>query len=290
MSLSVAIIGPGRVGRALGRRWVEGGVELLGFLGRDSSSAERATRFCSSGRVLADFSSLTSADAILVAVGDDQLAELATRAAAAPPRPGSLWFHCSGRFGLEVLAALSQRGAEVGALHPLCHIPDAENGYRLLPGRDAVVEGNAAILDDLARRAGLEPLHIAAGDRAVYHAACNLAANGLTALHDVACSLFLAHGGMDEASAQRLANGLMAAGLAACREHGAANALSGPVVRGDRETVNAHLSALVAVAPQTLATYLALMRHAVMLARTRGLSDTAARALHALLGKESASD
>ena len=289
MSLSVAIIGPGRVGRALGRRWVEGGVELLGFLGRDSSSAERATRFCSSGRVLADFTSLAPADAILVAVGDDQLAELATRAAAAPPRPGSLWFHCSGRFGLEVLAALSQRGAEVGALHPLCPIPDAENGYRLLPGRDAVVEGNAAILDDLARRAGLEPLHIAAGDRAVYHAACNLAANGLTALNDVACSLFLAHGGMNEATAQRLASGLMAAGLEACREHGAPAALSGPVLRGDRETVNAHLRALVAVAPQTLATYLALMHHAVMMARTQGLSETDARALQALLGKEAES-
>ena len=267
---------------------MEGGIELLGFLGRDASSAERATRFCGAGRVLQDFPSLAGADAVLVAVGDDQLAELAVRAAAAPPRAESLWFHCSGRFGLEVLAALSDRGAEVGALHPLCPIADAETGYRLLAGRDAVVEGRAPLLDDLARRAGLQPLHIAAGDRAVYHAACNLAANGLTALNDVARQLFLAHGGMDETTAQRLATGLMVAALAACRERGAAEALSGPVLRGDRETVSAHLRALVAVAPQTLATYLALMRHAVMLARTRGLSDTDARALQALLGKESA--
>ena len=173
--------------------------------------------------------------------------------------------------------------------HSIC--PDSARLPRIDDNQGYVhcfFEGNAPLLDDLARRAGLEPLHIEAGDRAVYHAACNLAANGLTALHDVACSLFLAHGGMDEATAQRLASGLMAAGLEACRERGAAEALSGPVLRGDRETVSAHLRALVAVAPQTLATYLALMRHAVMLARTRGLSDTDARALQALLEKESA--
>lgn len=288
MSLSLAIIGPGRVGCALGRRWVTGGVELLGFLGRDPAAAERACAFSGAGRPLDDMGSLAPADAVLISVGDDRLPELVAHAAAVPPRRGSLWFHCSGGHGVEVLSPLLAAGAEVGSLHPLCPVPDAETGFRLLQGRDAVVEGRSPLLDELARLAGLEPLHLPRGERAVYHAACNLAANGLTALADAAGRLFLAHGVPDRATARRLATGLMAASLEACRTLGPAEALSGPVLRGDTGTLRAHLRALQAVAPQTLPTYLSLMRHAVMLARIRGLGDEDLRAFEALLGEDPA--
>ena len=288
MALRLAIIGPGRVGRALGRRWAEGGIELLGFLGRDPSTATEASHFCGAGQVLGGLPSLAAADAVALCVQDDHLEELALRLARAGPRPGSLYLHCSGRFGLEVLAELSARGAQVGALHPLCPFPDAETGYQLLPGKTAVVEGDSPLLFDLARRAGLDPLAITTGERGVYHAACALAANGLTALNDVTRRLFLLHGGMDEAAARRLACELMGTALDACVQRGPQDALSGPVLRGDRETVQAHLGSLRAVAPQTLATYLALMRHAVDLARMRDLREADARALIDLFDAEAA--
>ncbi len=286
MSTHLAIIGPGRVGRALGRRWVEAGIELLGFLGRDARAADEAVRFCGAGRVLDNLAAVCEADTVVLSVGDDQLAAAASAAAAAGPRPGSLWLHCSGRFGLEVLGELEASGAELGSLHPLCPFPDAETGHGLLPGKTAVVEGQADLLVDLARQAGLKPLKITAGDRAVYHAGCVLAANGLTALNDLVKQLFQLHGGIDEAP--RLAVDLMAAALQACMDQGPVRALSGPVLRGDSHTVTSHLESLRAVAPHALATYLALMRHAVEMSRTRGLSDPDARALLDLLDAEAA--
>jgi hypothetical protein len=58
------------------------------------------------------------------------------------------------------------------------------------------------------------------------------------------------------------------------------------VLRGDRKTIAAHLESLRAVAPQTLPTYLALMRHVVGLARSRDLREADARALITLLDEE----
>lgn len=285
MASRLAIVGPGRVGCALGRRWAEGGIELLGFLGRDPESARQAVQFCGDGQVLTEPAELCQADAVVLAVPDDELPSLAASTAALGVKAETSWLHCSGRYGPEVLDPLAASGAAVGALHPLCPFPDAETGYRLLPGRIAVVQGDAPLLEVLARRAGLEPLRITAGDRVVYHAACALAAGGLTALTDVVRQLFGRHGGIDDRAAGRFSAELMGAALRAAAERGPVAALSGPVLRGDLQTVRAHLESIQAVAPDSLPTYVALMRHAVSLAEQRDLDAATAARFRSLLDR-----
>ncbi len=282
---SLAVIGPGRLGSALGRRLVDAGVELTGFVGRSEGSAERAVAFCGAGRVLgAD--ELGGAAAVLVGVGDDDLEPTVAALVAAGIRAatGALWLHASGYHDRAVLAPIADRTA---ILHPLCPIPDPATGYAALDGALISVDADPADapgLHDLARRARLQPLALAAGaDRTTYHAACALAANGATALHDLAAGLFAAV--FESADANRATSALMRQAVELSAQHGSRAALSGPVARGDRDVVAGHLDSLRD--PDARSVYAGLMRRAVDMAVNHGsLDPERAAELRALLERD----
>ena len=273
MSTSIAIIGPGRLGQALARLWCDAGHDLLGFLGRDAARAAAAVAFAGHGRPLVP-DDLPAAGVVVVTVPDRALAETVERLAVHTVA-GSLWLHSSGVHGLEPLAPLARRGAEIAAMHPLAPVPDPLAGLTTLPGRPALIEAAAEVVQDvvdLARDAGLEPIvATAAVDRARYHAACALAANGTTALGSVAARLIAGAAGLPAELADRVVGQLCAAAGRLVAERGAAEALSGPLLRGDVDVLAAHLEALRREATGDAADlYRDLTRSALPLAAARG--------------------
>lgn len=294
MVLRVAIVGPGRVGSALGRQLRGPRVELLGFVGRNEAAATRACAWAGQGRVL-HWADLRAAHVVIFAVGDADLATAVVAAvAASAQRSCALWLHTSGRFGLEVFrdaglhVETGQPQVRLGALHPVAPFPDAEQGFRNLPGAPGVWLGEARserLLVRLCHLLGLVPIQDRAGDRVLYHAACALAANGLTALRSQVDAVFAGAGGLDRADAARLADALMGSALRSCAALGPQSALSGPVLRGDAGTVVAHLRSLEASVPAVRATYVALMQAALALAVARGLPQAAADAVQNALSR-----
>lgn len=296
MPLRVAIVGPGRVGGAIARRLLAASspdlrreVEWLGFVGRDPQATAVAAAAAGGGTVLR-LPDLQAAHLVVFAVPDPALAEvLAAALEAGAARSCALWLHTSGRFGLEVFPAQAlAAGLRLGALHPATPIPAAASGAAALAGAPAVLlagPGAERLLTRFASLLGMQPLPITAGDRTAYHAACALAANGVTALRGLVDTVLAACGGVPAATAARLADHLMNAALAACREHGPSAALSGPVRRGDRDTVAAHLAALAARAPEALLAYRALMLAALPLAQAAGLPVATAAPLATLLAQ-----
>ncbi|MCB9887315.1 MAG: DUF2520 domain-containing protein [Planctomycetes bacterium] len=285
--LRVAIVGPGRVGRALGRRLAAAGVQLLGFVGRTQDSASAAVAFAGAGRVLAP-GDLVGAHVVVFSVGDaDLVTAIAAARAATGNRPCGLWLHTSGRFDLGVFDGVE--GIRRGALHPVLPFPSAEHGAAHLAGAPAVLMGeprSRRLLLRLAERLGMVPVWRDGGDPVLYHAGCALAANGLTALYDLVQRCLVAAGGLEEDGRRRVADSLLRAAAAACAESGPVAALSGPVRRGDAATVQAHRAALAAGAPAALPTYLALMRAALDLAIAAGLPGDRAAAVQGALGQE----
>jgi predicted short-subunit dehydrogenase-like oxidoreductase (DUF2520 family) len=204
-------------------------------------------------------------------------------------RACSLWLHTSGRYDLAVLEPLRAHSVRLGALHPVAPFPDAETGYRQLRGRPAVLLGDARAQRLLARLSallGMQALVSTGGDRLRYHAACALAANGLTALRAAVDRLLAASVTLDQDAARVLAHSLMESALLACQDRGPAQALSGPVVRGDAATVAAHRRALVGLGPGLDAVYVALMQEASLLAQHRGTNPAALAAVRAALDAE----
>ena len=291
MAIRVAILGPGRVGMALGRRLRESGVDVLGYLGRSDASAQRACDFAGAGRPLA-FADLQRAHVVLFAVSDPSLRDVVEKAVAgAEPRSCSLWLHTSARFDLSVFEPLERKGVRLGALHPVAPFPDAEQGYRGLAGKPAALIADPRarrLLTTLTQKLGMVPMWCQpGGSRALYHAACALAANGLTALRAAVDAAFAASGCLQPADASFAGDALMRAALDACKELGPTAALSGPVVRGDAETLRSHRAALRASAPELDPLYRALMAAAVPLANARGLSPRAEGEVRSALAGES---
>lgn len=285
MSDVVAVVGPGRMGLALGGALVQAGaVERLTFFGRtpeppphplfESDDVGYAMGY---GPVSDDTSIL------LIAVPDDTIHDVANqvaRAGASPPACVAL--HLSGALSTDVMAPLHTAGFTVGSLHPLQTVADPWSGAARLRGCAYAIAGEPGALT-AARRivAALDgqALVIPPALRPLYHAAAVFASNYvLVAAATVARTL--AEAGIPEEDAVAAALPLMRGTMDNLEQLGLGAALTGPVARGDVDTVRLHLSRL---SPRERNLYSALGMETVQLARAVGLDPDRAAALESLL-------
>lgn len=212
----VAIIGAGRLGRAIAAALRGTGVAVQGPLGRGQAPE--------------------GADVVLLCVPDAAIAEVADSIA-----PGPLVGHCSGATTLEPLA-----GHRAFSLHPLLTVP--ADGVPDFHGVPCAVAGDE-IAVWLATTLGMKPLVVADADRAAYHAAASMASNFLVTL-EVAAERVAATAGLSREDLLPLVRATVDNWAAL----GAA-ALTGPIARGDHETVARHREALAERAPDLLDLY-----------------------------------
>jgi predicted short-subunit dehydrogenase-like oxidoreductase (DUF2520 family) len=282
------IVGAGRLGLALGYRVAQSGaVETLAFSGRASAAPDHPifSRFSSLVRYQAGMAPPPpDATGVLIAVPDDALPEVAA-ALAVLDLPSDLpVLHASGSLSLEVLAPLAAKGHSVGGLHPLAAIADPVDGAERLRGATFGVEGEGAaraLAERLVTACEGHLLPIDPGGKALYHAAAVFASNYAVALLAVAGRLMV-RAGVGAGDAQAALAGLARGAVENVAEHGPAAALTGPVARGDADTVERHLARLSGPERHL---YCLLGREALKLARARGLSGEAVSRLEALLGE-----
>jgi predicted short-subunit dehydrogenase-like oxidoreductase (DUF2520 family) len=157
-------------------------------------------------------------------------------------RPGALVVHLSGACPLAELDKLHRARPDVaiGTLHPLQSLPSVELGSVRLAGSWCAVEGPES-LERLAVTLGMRPFRVAPDDRARYHAAATIASNHLVAVLGQAARVARDAGVPAEALWP-----LVRATLDNVEAVGAPDALTGPVARGDADTVARHLDVLPA--------------------------------------------
>ena len=281
--MKVAIIGPGKVGCALGRRMHGRDFRVTAVAGRTRAQARDAVRFIGAGRASASpAAAARSADVALITTADRSIALACERIAAAGGfRAGQVVLHCSGAFGPELLEPARKAGAAVGALHPLQSFASADQALRRLRGTFFTFEGDAAaapVARRIVRAAGGRFLAIAPGSRALYHAASCVLSNYLVALADLGLEM-MERAGMERAAAAKALQPLLRGTLENVKALGTTEALTGPVARGDVETVQRHLEALCDQPPQFLRLYAELGRYTVAVARRKGLRPSEAAML-----------
>ena len=225
-------------------------------------------------------------DAVVIAVPDGAIAQVAERLASIDLPPAIPILHTSGSRSTDVLRRLADAGHPVGSLHPLAAIADPIDGAERLVGVSWGVEGGGAALA-LAKRivsaCGGRVLPIAPGGKPAYHAAAVFASNYAVALLSIAERLMESAGVEGEAARAALA-ALAAGAVENVAAQGPVPALTGPIVRGDADTVALHLARLSA---DERALYCLLGREALRLARRAGVDAAAADRIGTLLGEGS---
>ncbi len=256
---SVAIVGAGRVGTALGILLRRKGYPIRGVVRRSFAGAKESVRLIGGGAPHTDPAlGAQDADIVLIAVPDDVLQETAAVVRAGRSfRPGDLLVHTSGALPASVLldSAESQSGSPgdrpgLLSMHPVQSIADPVLGAERLVGAYFGLEGDIHAVEAgerLVADIGGRPLKVAPGRKSLYHAAACVASNYLVTLIDVALGLY-ERAGIDREDALRAIEPLIAATAANAARLGVPEALTGPIDRGDAETVRSHLSAMEAFA------------------------------------------
>ncbi|HET6848266.1 MAG TPA: DUF2520 domain-containing protein [Gaiellales bacterium] len=223
MHTTTVVIGAGRVGRTIAARL-------------------RGARLVGRG----EQPDLSACDLLLIATPDAQI-EPVCRALASGLPEGAAVVHFSGATSVHALDAA--RGP-TACVHPLQTIWP-ELGPDQLEGAYAAVTGDQAVGARLATELGMTPFPLADEAKPIYHAASAFASNYVVTLTHAALAL-LQRAGMDRETA-----------LAALRplQHRtidvAGDPPTGPIARGDAETVRAHLAA---IGPELAPLYRALGR------------------------------
>jgi predicted short-subunit dehydrogenase-like oxidoreductase (DUF2520 family) len=244
MQPSVSLIGLGNWGSSLARALTDAEVPLHEVVVRGRRSARKSVRALP--LINLDRARL-EADVLWLCVPDASIAQVTARLVkrvADRGLQGQIVVHSSGALSAGVLQAAAKTGASVGSVHPLMSFPTRTPVT--LKGVSFAVEADAAsrrVLNPLVRRIGGRPFAIKAASKALYHAvgvlSSPLLVSHLAAAHEAA-----ARAGFSPRQARRLIEPIARASLDNFFRNGPAKSFSGPIARGDVETIRLHLQAL----------------------------------------------
>ena len=256
--LRVGVIGAGRVGAVLASALRSRGHQIVSVAGESDASLRRIHDLLPGVIVAKPTAVARSCDVLVLTVPDDMLDNVVTQLAASGAlHAGQYVVHTSGSHGLKVLEPARRIGAHPVALHPaMTFTGTARDLDRLSECVFGVTAGPAERdwAEQVVGELGGDVMWVPEELRSLYHAGLAHGANHLVTLVTQAMEL-LSRAGADDPAA--ILRPLLEAALDNALTDGDA-ALTGPIVRGDVNTVRAHLTEIAATAPDTLPSYVAL--------------------------------
>lgn len=251
----IGIIGTGRVSRALALCFARHATVTMWGRSPDKLAAIAGVETAETCAMLAERS-----DVLAICVADDAIAALVEELALSGAfSHAPLVFHVSGRSGAALLAPLRDKGALTAAIHPaMTFTGDPAQEVRRMAGAPFAItaadpRADAGARDVVALLGGVA-VPIAEEHRTLYHAALSHAANHLVTLI-AGASAALRTAGVNTPGA--LLTPLVQASLENSL-NGGFSALSGPLLRGDADTVRGHIDALRGACPDVLPAYRAM--------------------------------
>jgi predicted short-subunit dehydrogenase-like oxidoreductase (DUF2520 family) len=228
---------------------------------------------------------LREAEVVLIATPDEAIPTVAARLSGeAAIGPDHAVFHVSGSLDRHAMEALEPSTAALGSFHPLQAIASPASAPERLRGAYVGIEGDpraVRIGKRMAHDVGLIPVEIPPGAKTGYHAGATIVASYTVVLMALATRV-VERTGIPPELAGRLYVPLLRGVTANLAEVDPVEALTGPILRGDVETVRAHLAALP---EEERGLYRALGRLSLELARTKGLGEAVVTDLAAVLAE-----
>jgi len=267
---AIGFIGAGVTGTALACQLWRHGYPVVAVSSRSFASAQRLSAkiegcaACSSPQQVADL-----ADAVFITTPDDIIADIAANL---KWRPDHTVIHCSGVHSTDILEPAEKYGAHICCLHPLQTFAGIEEAVASIPGSTFALEGDEfglPLARDMATAMQGYIIVLKAGDKVLYHAAAVTLSNYLVTLMKTAADLWQSFGIPREDAIKALlpllkgtVNNIERLGIPGC--------LTGPIARGDVETVRKHIAALEKDHPDAIDTYRLMGLKTLGIALSRG--------------------
>ncbi|MFP4082530.1 MAG: Rossmann-like and DUF2520 domain-containing protein [Candidatus Aminicenantes bacterium] len=244
----VSIIGAGRLGASLGYALSQKGYRIKALSCTSLSSARQSRKIIGEGKPLTDnLESARRGQIVIISVPDKTLEGVVGELALSDIQWSNKYvFHCSGLLGSDILESLKDKGAATASLHPAQSFARKEPDMKLFEGIYFGLEGDQQALDlgkKIVHRLGGHFIILPAQDKLLYHAACSLASNSMVVLLDMAV-LLLEKMNIEREEASKIILPLVQRTLHNVKSFNTGGALTGPVIRGDYETVNRHVESL----------------------------------------------
>lgn len=248
-SSSVGIIGAGRVGGALADALLKSGWRLDAVASRSKESAETLASKLPFVAAMEIEALIATSDLVMLAIPDDELERFADKILW---REDQAVVHLSGSRNLEVLKSVTQRGALAGCMHPLQTFPTGEEPSRARLRFEGIACGIEApkpldgTLEAMVDDIGARGFRLEGVDRAMYHIASVFVSNNLVAAMAIATRIW-SLAGLPPDDAQMALSPLLQSTAATVAERPLSEAITGPVARGDLETIRKHLESIESI-------------------------------------------
>lgn len=274
---SIAIVGLGRVGTALAILLWRQGFHRLQVCDHNPAKVKALEEWIDGPVMVCSTPAETvvGAELVFLAVQDRYIAEVAgdlVESISAAELAGIFFTHLSGSLTSAVLQSLASLNAITFSLHPLQSVADVEGGVKVLAGSYFSFEGDERafpVAESVVAALAGNLVRLAADDKVLYHAAAVVSSNFFIALEEMAITMMTGIG-VDTDIARRMLLPLIRGSFENLERVSPAEALTGPIVRGDDQTVAAHLAALQEKCPDYLEAYRLLANLNVDLAKQKG--------------------
>ena len=286
--LDVGVVGTGRAGSVIGAALKRAGHQVKACTAVTDLSKLRAEALLPGVAILSIEETVADRDLILLSIPDDVLAQVVSGLAATNAvSPGTFVMHLSGRYGIEVLRPLTELGCLPLALHPVMTFTGTSIDLNRLSACPFGVTTHPTlrpVAETLVMEMGGEPVWVPEASRSLYHAALTFGANNLMTLVNQTSELLESAG---ITNPEALVAPLLSASLDNALRNGD-SALTGPIARGDAETVREHLRVLANFDPAVTQAYRSLARLTAVRALAAGvLQPQSAENLLTMLADES---
>ena len=279
-TLTLSCIGAGNVGSTL-CRLLSPHVQINQIINRTDGSAGQAVKFIGAGEAVSindqSYAGLRCADIWMLTCPDDQLqcvgdALLSSGAL----QSGNILFHCSGATSSTIFTKAGEMGVKVASLHPVHSFANPKSSLQSFAGTACGIEGDTAATQGLSRlfeKIGAKLFPIDSDKKSLYHASTVMACNNLVSLLELS-KLMLNQSGVDSKNPHNPLQALVQQTLNNYFNTDAQGALTGPISRGDVNTIETHLTALEGAPTAWQQVYAGLGSIAVDISATQGKASS----------------
>jgi len=261
MKTKAAIIGAGRISYSLTSTLIKNGYKITSVISRNIESAQKLAQKFSIKNYSTDFKTISkSTKLFFLTVPDDEIKKVAERLSHLKLEFKNTYFvHLSGSENISVLNSIKRMGGITASIHPMQTFPSKKvfslkNVYAAVETSD---EKHFRYLAKLSKNLGMIPFKIKSDQKTFYHLAGVFASNFLAGNLFVAKKMLMEND-IDEKMFFNILSSTIKSTLSNVKKAGPAKALSGPVERGDVQTILNHISSLKKLSKKPNGNYFSL--------------------------------